>query len=72
MGGGKKKWIKVERVHCPFCKTVCRVLPDNLDRFKQYDNRIISYAQNDLTVFSWDLKYEDYPCESTIKRWGSQ
>lgn len=72
MGGGRKKWIDIEREYCPYCKTVRRKLPPNLDRFKQYDSNIIQYAKTNADAFSWDLEYENYPCDETIRRWNSQ
>lgn len=66
--GGEKSEIVLERLYCKTCKIYRRILPDYISRFKHYDNRVIANVQRG-EVDEWDLDYEDYPCEMTMKRW---
>lgn len=66
--GGEKIWIEVERYQCKRCKHTFRVLPDNIKKFKQYQNEIIDGVKEGL-IDSDTLGYENYPCEMTMKRW---
>lgn len=60
----------MERVYCKKCHKVKRILPPEVAPYKQYSKDVIKLARtNDI---SEDLRYEDYPCEMTIKRWRSQ
>lgn len=65
---GEKYWIKIERLTCPSCKTIHRSIPSFLIPYKHYEAQIIT-GFVDGTITSFDLEYEDYPCETTIKDW---
>lgn len=69
--GGKKDYILVERYRCPSCKSIHRVLPDNLYPYKQYDAEIINGVLEGL-IDPTVLGFEDYPSEITMKRWKDQ
>lgn len=67
---GRSYWIFVNRKLCTKCGKKHRALPDILMPYKQYESRIvIGFITGELT--SEDLRYEDYPCESTIRLWLS-
>lgn len=67
-GGGKAEWIDVERFSCDTCSIVRRNLPDYLLPYKHYRSDIIrGVIDGQISIF--DLEYEDYPCEMTMKRW---
>lgn len=68
---GKSHYIHIERLICNNCGSVHRVLNPNILPFKQYRSDIIyGFAYGDYNNSS--LKYEDYPSESTIKRWKNE
>lgn len=69
--GGKKEYILVERYQCPRCKSIHRILPNNLYPYKQYEADIIDGVIEEL-IDSSILGYEDYPSEATMKRWKRQ
>lgn len=70
-GGGKVDWIDVERYMCETCSVTKRELPECLLPYKHYRADIIKgVLEGQLTIF--DLEYEDYPCEMTMKRWMSR
>lgn len=65
---GKTYWIILYRKICTKCGKKHRVLPDILMPYKHYEARIINgFVTGEYD--STDLKYEDYPCENTIKLW---
>ena len=63
-----KYYIQLNRVKCPKCKHVHRVIPDVLFPYKQYEARIILKAIFGL-ISSDLIEFEDYPCERTFERW---
>lgn len=63
--------IKVERLRCPVCKHVRRILPNYLYPNKQYSATIIDGVLNG-GITNDILEYEDYPCESTMRRWMNE
>ena len=65
---GDKEWTKVRRFHCSKCGKIHRELPSCLMPYKHYNKEIIQGVV-DGTITSYDLDYEDYPCETTIKEW---
>lgn len=65
---GQVEWIDIRRLHCVSCGSEHRELPKNIYPYKQYDAEIIKgFVEGSITSF--DLEYEDYPCETTIKEW---
>lgn len=65
---GSKRWIRVRRLICSSCGSTHRELPDYLIPYRHYDVRIIEgFLSGAITSF--DLDYEDYPCDSTIAKW---
>lgn len=65
---GERQWIKVQRKYCVLCGRVRRYLPNYLLPYRHYRSNIIfGFLSGDLTSFNLD--YEDYPCETTIKEW---
>lgn len=68
--GGNVYWIKVDRFSCINCGSIHRKLPNYLLPYKHYKADIIKgFLSGELTSF--DLDYEDYPCETTIKQWNN-
>ena len=63
-----KYYIQLNRVKCPKCKHVHRVIPDVLFPYKQYESRIVFKTIFGI-ITSDTILYEDYPCEKTIERW---
>ncbi|MCM1363452.1 MAG: DUF6431 domain-containing protein [Faecalibacterium sp.] len=68
---GKVERIHIRRMVCAVCGTEHRELPKNLLPYKHYDSNIIKGFVNG-SITSFDLEYEDYPCETTIKEWKKQ
>ena len=65
---GEKIKILVERQYCKECKYYKRILPEYVLPYKHYRKDIIyGFITNKLNGNM--LEYEDYPSESTIKRW---
>lgn len=60
--------VKIPRIFCPNCNTIRRLLPDYIYPFKHYEAEIIQGVVNGV-ITNDILEYEDYPCESTMKRW---
>lgn len=70
-GGGVIVWFKIERVFCKECGSTHRRLPPYLSPYKQYSAKIIyGFISGQISIF--DLEYEDYPCEGTVKEWKSR
>lgn len=65
---GKKEWIYIFRVKCCECGHLERIRPENIVRFKHYDKDIIVGVREEL-ITQETLGFEDYPSESTIRRW---
>lgn len=65
---GRRYSIMVDRYICSQCRSVRRALPDSLIAFKHYEKRIIEDFVRDRAS-SFDIEFEDYPCELTIKKW---
>ena len=66
--GGNKHWIKIRRMLCKDCSVVHRELPDYLLPFKHYESDIIE-GVIDGVITPYVLGYEDFPSETTMKRW---
>ena len=67
-GYGKKYATKIRRFVCRECGTSHRELPDCFFPYKHYEADIISgFVTGELTSF--DIEYEDYPCETTVRQW---
>ena len=68
LGGSDVEWLKIRRYICLGCGRVHNELPGILLPFKQYSSEIIrGFIFVELT--SDDLRFEDYPCEATIRYW---
>lgn len=67
-GSGVKSQVYISRLHCEKCGKEHRALPSCVLPYKHYDATIIlgfktgAYSTN-------DLDFEDYPSESTVRRW---
>lgn len=57
---GKKIKMLLSRVKCVECKSVHRVIPEDLIPYKQYSKQVVESTE----------EYLDYPSESTVKRWA--
>ncbi len=64
----KTSHIKIERYKCTLCGAVHRCLPNYILPYKQYEKEVICGVIEGL-ITSDTLGYEDYPCETTMKRW---
>lgn len=62
---------KLQCFICTECKSTHRHITENFLPYKHYDSSII-FGFVDGTYSFYDLNYEDYPCEITVKRWKSQ
>ena len=69
--GGISYWIKIRRMVCLECRSTHRELPKYLVPYKHYEIDIIQ-GFIDGTITSFDLDYEDYPCDMTIKNWKNK
>ena len=66
--GGIVRWIKIRRLLCDGCGATHRELPGYLLPYKHYEAEIIKgFLSGEITSF--EIEYEDYPCETTIKQW---
>lgn len=66
--GGRKRWDQIRRFVCVQCGSVHREIPDYLLPFKHYESEVIhGFISGQISFF--DLEYEDYPCENTIRNW---
>lgn len=66
--GRKTAYIKIKRYRCTKCGAVHRQLSDDILPFKQYEAELISGVVEGI-ITSDTLGFEDYPCETTMKRW---
>ena len=66
--GGEVRKDKIRRMYCGRCGVTHREIPEYLLPYKHYEAKIIEGVING-TITSFDLEYEDYPCEMTMKRW---
>ena len=66
--GGEVRWVKIRLLICDKCGKTHRELPGYLFPYKHYEVAIIEGVL-DGTITSYDLEYEDYPCEMSMKRW---
>lgn len=70
-GGYDICWVMVERLMCPICRRIRRNYPDYILPYKHYNKTVIlDLISDDISIL--DLKYEDYPCELTVRRWKTQ
>ncbi len=68
---GAKKVLYLDRYECMQCGKIHRELPDNVYPYKRYEAAIIDGVREGL-ITSETVGFEDYPCESTMKRWRTQ
>ena len=66
--GGKKSFLIIRRLCCPFCHTLHNELPDCITPRKQYSTETISGVLDEI-VHPDDVDSEMYPCETTMIRW---
>ena len=66
--GGEIKWTRIRRLLCSKCGANHRELPAYLLPYKQYEADIIKAVVRG-EISQYDLDYEDYPCEMTMRRW---
>ena len=66
--GGKITWTRIRRLACRACGALHNELPDTLLPHKHYEADIIGGFVS-AQYSSLDLEFEDYPSESTVKRW---
>ena len=66
--GGVKYRVTIQRFVCQRCRGVHREIPMTLMPYKHYEADIIRDFLSGV-ISSYDIEYEDYPCESTIKNW---
>lgn len=64
----KKQIVYIPRYRCPACRTVHRVLPENVVPYQRYEAELIRGVLEGLITVE-TLGYEDYPCEATMRRW---
>ena len=68
LGGSDVEWLKIRRYICLGCGRVHNELPGFLVPFKHYSAEIVrGFIFGELTTD--DLRFEDYPCEATIRYW---
>ncbi len=68
---GQVKQIYIQRYKCCNCGKVHRELPNSLLPYKQFRADIIAKVL-DGSASVYDLEFEDFPCEATMKRWKSE
>lgn len=67
---GRSQRIPIRRMVCTGCGALHNELPSELLPYKHYEAEIIlGFIGGRYT--SGDLEFEDYPSETTIKRWRS-
>lgn len=66
--GGKRKMIKIPRFRCEICGHIQRDLPDYIFPYKQYEKEVIEGVLEGY-ITSDTIGYENYPSETTMKRW---
>lgn len=64
----RTNYIFIRRLRCCKCGAMHRELPLFLFPYKQYEAELIFGVCNGL-ISSDTLGYEDYPCETTMRRW---
>jgi hypothetical protein len=64
---GSTEFIYIRRLKCG-CGKLHNELPDLLVPYKHYRNEVIENVLDDVSTPN-DPTSEDYPCESTMKRW---
>lgn len=68
LGGSNVERIRIRRCVCVDCRRMHNELPEFLVPFKQYSAEIIrGFIFGKLS--SNDIRFEDYPCEATIRYW---
>lgn len=65
---GTKKKIKIWRLKCTGCGKIHREQPKNMFPYVQFRADIYQ-GVIEGTISFYDLEYEDYPCEETMRRW---
>lgn len=63
--------VTLRRLRCLHCGIVHRELPDYISPYKHYEAEIIrGVYEGFITCETYG--FEDYPCETTMKRWRSR
>ena len=70
-GYGDVEELSIQRVKCKVCGRVERVLPEEVERFKQY-SRIVLEDARELSVDEMLDIYADSISEMSIKRWRTR
>ena len=71
LGGGVRKMIFLHRYKCSKCGKVHRGITNDVIPYKQYSAVVIfGFISGRLSVDM--LKYEDYPCELTVRLWHTR
>lgn len=65
---GVSKYIFVERYICTVCKSIHRVLPDNVLPYKRYEKEVVTGVVYGYITCE-TIGFEDYPCDTTMQRW---
>lgn len=68
---GTARWITIERWRCSKCGNVHREIPHDIFPYKHYEAEVIKGVLEGL-ITPDTLGFEDYPCETTMKRWRTQ
>lgn len=68
---GETTFIKIPRYSCKQCGKWHRFIPDNVEPYKHYRKDILDgFKKHTLSNEDWE--FEDYPSETTIKRWSNE
>lgn len=64
----KQVWFVIERKRCTKCRKIHSILPEFVVPYKHYKSELIEDVVDEF-ISEADTVIEDYPCESTLKRW---
>lgn len=70
-GYGDVEELSIQRVKCKVCGRVERVLPEEVERFKQYSRIVLEDARELSAEEMLDI-YADSISELSIKRWRTR
>lgn len=65
------KQLYLDRDRCQCCGRYHREIPEAIFPYKQYEAEIIVGVREGL-ITNETIGFEDFPCDSTMKRWRSQ
>ena len=68
---GKATYVYISGMRCAVCQKEHRALPACVIPYKHYHADIVQGFATGL-YSSDDLRFEDYPSESTIRRWRNE